>query len=126
MTYLVHTFTLTDARTCELVGHAAICVEARYGSIRFAGDDAMVRRHALPYLWKALEGELRAGFPSGALPATSAVVTFLVLPMYRDSVVVQALGELPVSVDRDDAAARGLDQLLRGLTATPALSLRQD
>lgn len=124
-TLRTHAFTLSDVQTGAVIGHGAICVDARYGSVVVPHEASFDRRHALPHLWKELEGELAVGCPSGALDRVSAVVRFLVPIEQRGVVSVRFLTELPVEVANPSAAAAALDELLRGLAAKPALRLTQ-
>jgi hypothetical protein len=104
-----HTFAITN-RQGETIALPVVCVEARYASLRRAGEQRIERLHATPAQWKTLQADPRSG--DG--------LAFLESEGHR----AQWLHTLPVEAETPHAAAVGLDNHLRSQSMELRLQLR--
>src|SRR5690349_17483064 len=87
-------FTLSDSETQRHVGHAVVCCEAKYVSVRWSHANRIDRLHLEPPLWQTVEAELMNGVPSGPLSGDGALSRVLVPTDRRVGTTLQYLAEV--------------------------------
>lgn len=73
-----HHFLITRLDTGLLVGHALLCLAARYAGVRWKGTDQLHRRFAGPAMWRAIDRDLRVGWDAGLVEPGSATFGLLI------------------------------------------------
>lgn len=110
------TYVITALETGRRLGHALVCVEARYASVRWSGDTRLDRRFGAPATWRSVAAEQAPGFDAGPLSADSGVVQLLIDDGRRRSVAVQYVSAVPITAAPEDVVGQ-LDRQLRQLPA---------
>jgi hypothetical protein len=106
-----HHFLLTHVETGVITGHALVCAEARYASVRWKGADRLDRRFVAAPAWKPIERELREGWSKGLVAVDDHVFLAVVPEGHRGSLQAKFLTSFPVDA-APMAAAQALDQYL--------------
>jgi hypothetical protein len=100
-----HHFVLTRLDTGALVGHALLCPEARYASVRWKGAERLDRRFASPPLWRSIDADLRIGWLRGYVDTGAMTYRLLVTEAQRGVVALQQMVEVPIDEHVNGAAA---------------------
>lgn len=83
-------FVLTSIETGRVVGHALLCPEARYCSVRWLNAARLERRFADAATWRAvLEDLALQDWPKGYIAARSALGKLLIRDDRRGLVAIQ-------------------------------------
>lgn len=109
-------YTITDRESRQHLGHATLCVAARYASVALVGAERLERRFTTPALWEQAKVEvLTAGLGSAPLLTTSAIAQIVSEPPYRHRRVLQFLTVEPFESVDPFAVAPLLDRRLRAI-----------
>jgi hypothetical protein len=108
-------FKLTDRKTGERLGRAAIAPDARYISIEWSGANTVEHRMADPDGWRLLSRALEEPLPRKPLDSTNVIVRMLLPTDRRQKVAVQPVTERLVEVVARRETRRNLDTVLRKL-----------
>lgn len=96
-----HHFGISTADTGLLRGHALLCVDARYASLRVKGAARLHRGFASPAEWQAIVGDLRIGWPKGFVDMASATARVLLPPELRTGVALQQIAQPAIDLHTD-------------------------
>lgn len=97
-------FVITRRDTGTPAGHALLCPEARYASVRWARETRLERRHGTPRQWIDGEAESRKGWPKGTVDPAAAVHSLLLSDDAKDYHRLTLLVEPPIA-EGDTAGA---------------------
>lgn len=100
-----HHFLITRLDTGALVGHALICVEARYVSVRWKDAERLDRRFAGPPTWRSVEADLGLGWSRGYVDSGSMTYRLLVPQMQWGMLALQLMAQVPFDSGAHGAAA---------------------
>ncbi|MEO8483111.1 MAG: hypothetical protein ABI634_12930 [Acidobacteriota bacterium] len=97
-------FTVTRRSTGKLAGHAMLCPDARYATLRLFGETRLCRGFAHPAQWKTIEADLAIGWEKGHVPRASAVAKTLLGELDSEH-ALQFVTAIPFDVANGGAAA---------------------
>lgn len=96
---------VTRLDTGVLVGHALLCPDARYATVRWKGADRLDRRFGAPAAWRSVDADLSIGWEKGLVASGSATSGLLVRDEQRGVVALQKFTKIPIDEDGSGAAA---------------------
>lgn len=112
MTLRALAFTLTTIHDGRRIGHAVICPEVRYASVRDAGSGTIVRRHVAD--WRPIEAAVAGTFSTAPLESDHPIAQ-LVAGSEAKSWRVAFLTSIDREVTSPFDTAPALDAFLTGL-----------
>jgi hypothetical protein len=96
----------------NLAGHAVICTDLRYASLRWLVAAQIDRRYGSPAMWRAVTAELEQAGETGLLPPDSVTASLLLPEALRGSCALRVEDRPAFPAHRRDALTDELDRHL--------------
>jgi hypothetical protein len=96
----------------NVAGHAVICTDLRYASLRWLVAAQIDRRYGSPAMWRAVTAELEQAGETGLLPPDSVTASLLLPEALRGSCALRVEDRPAFPAHRRDALTDELDRHL--------------